>query len=76
MELGWYPTPAVGPMAGTINCLNAIDQMTDSEEGIRNMKNVDRNKYVDDMASRHVIQWSSTLMQEFKAHFTTKVLTL
>lgn len=74
MELGWYPTPAVGPMAGTIHCLNTIAQMSESEEGRRNMTHVDRNKYVDDMASRDVLQWSPTLMQEFNANFTTKVI--
>ena len=71
MELGWYPTPAVGRTAGTIRCLNVVDQMTASDEGRRNMESLDNNS--DNMASRDVIQWSSSLMQEFKANFTAKV---
>ena len=64
----WY-----GPTAATLRCLNAVKQMTDSDEGKRNMKNLD-GKFMDDMGSRDVIQWSSSLMQEFKVHFTPKVI--
>ena len=63
----WY-----GPSARTTRCLSAVEQITGSDEGKRNMKHLDR-RYLDDMDSRDVIQWSSSLMQEFKVHFTAKV---
>ena len=61
-----------GPMAATERCLNAVEQITESAEGKRNMKNVD-GKFLVDMGSRDVMQWSSSLMQEFQVHFTAKV---
>merc|ERR1712078_213499 len=61
-------------MAKTIHCLNAVEQMQESDEGRRNMDNLDHKCRLDNdnLASRDVVQWSSSLMQEFKAHFTAK----